>query len=195
MPSAVPNGMCVRSSADITMPRIRAHGRSLRRPMPTTSPGTPSARKKNAATMPPRRMNGMASWASAGSAAVPTMLVTAPVAIRMMRARAMISDENTTCRMARTLTWVSTSGHREMLGEPAAHEGDDEGIALREHEMVDVGHEVEVRGMAGAGEEIDRLLRGRPGVARRVQQQQRPRRDLTDHVAGREGVHALDDLE
>ena len=44
-------------------------------------------------------------------------------------------------------------------------------------------------------EEVDRLLGRRDGVVRRVQEQERPGRDLADHVVGPERVHALDHVE
>ena len=45
--------------------------------------------------------------------------------------------------------------------------------------------------LAGALEHLDRLLGRRHRIDRRMQQQDRPRRDLADHVVGAEVVHAL----
>ena len=46
-------------------------------------------------------------------------------------------------------------------------------------------------GLAGALEHLDRLLGRRHRIVRGMQQQERPRRDLADHVVGAEVVHAL----
>src|SRR5262245_23098137 len=55
---------------------------------------------------------------------------------------------------------------RKVLVQPVAEEVDDQGIAFREHEMIHVGHQVQVGRLAGTGEEIERLLGGGDGVVR-----------------------------
>src|SRR5690242_21871793 len=47
---------------------------------------------------------------------------------------------------------------REVFVEPVAHEVHDQGVALGEHEMIDVGDEVQVGRLSRAGEQLDRLL-------------------------------------
>src|SRR6266508_5518874 len=63
------------------------------------------------------------------------------------------------------------SGPRgKVFVEPVAHEVHDQGVAFREHEMVDVGDQVEIGRLARALEKLDRLLGRRHGVVRRMQQ-------------------------
>src|SRR5690242_6384484 len=71
---------------------------------------------------------------------------------------------------------------REVLVEPVANEIHDQGIALGEHEMIDVGDQVEVGRLSRALEQLDRLLCRSHRVARRVQEEQRPRRDSSDDL-------------
>src|SRR6266487_5141650 len=59
---------------------------------------------------------------------------------------------------------------RKVLVEPVAHEVHHQRVALREHEMVDVGDEVEIGWSARALEQLDRLLGGRHRIVRRMQQ-------------------------
>src|SRR5882757_4480212 len=47
---------------------------------------------------------------------------------------------------------------REVLVQPVAHEIHDQRVAFREHEMIDVGDQVEVGRFPRALEQIDRLL-------------------------------------
>src|SRR5882672_1744824 len=56
---------------------------------------------------------------------------------------------------------------RKVLVQPVAHQVYHQRIAFGEHEVVDVGDQVEVGGLAGPGEQLDRLLGGRHRVARR----------------------------
>ena len=81
--------------------------------------------------------------------------------------------------------------HREIVAEPVAQQVPHAGVALAEHEMVGVAEQVQLGRLAGALEQLDRLLGRRHRIVRRMQQQQRARRDLADHVVGAEVEHAL----
>src|SRR6266581_5673265 len=83
----------------------------------------------------------------------------------------------------------------EVFAEPIAHEGDHQSVFLREHEMIDVGYEMEIGRLARALEKLYRLLGRRHRVVRRMKQKQRPRRDPPHDLVRVETVHALDDLE
>src|SRR5262249_13672483 len=80
---------------------------------------------------------------------------------------------------------------REIFAEPAAQQIPDARIALTEHEMIGVADEVQLAGLAGALEHLDRLLGGCHRVVGGVQQQQRPRRNTPHHLVGAEVEHAL----
>src|SRR6266571_2588630 len=83
----------------------------------------------------------------------------------------------------------------EIFVEPIAHEVDHQLVSLREHEMVDVGYEMEIGRLARALEKLYRLLGRRHRVVRRVKQKQRPPRDPPDDVVGVERVHGFHHLE
>src|SRR3977135_3344695 len=55
----------------------------------------------------------------------------------------------------------------KVFGQPIAHEIDHQRVPLREHEMVDVGDEVEIGRAPSALEKLDGLLGRRHGVVRR----------------------------
>src|SRR5262245_14155730 len=82
-------------------------------------------------------------------------------------------------------------GGREIVAEPATQQIPDAGVAFAEHEMVGVADEVQLGGLPGALEQLDRLLGRGDGVIGGVQQQQRSRRNSTHDVVGAEVVHAL----
>src|SRR6266852_1968715 len=70
----------------------------------------------------------------------------------------------------------------KVFGQPIAHEIAHQRVPLREHEMVDVGDEVEIGRISGALEKLDRLLGRRHRVVRRMKQKQGPRRDSADDL-------------
>src|SRR5262245_3198197 len=80
---------------------------------------------------------------------------------------------------------------REIVAEPATKQVPDAGIAFTEHEMVGIADEMQLGGLAGALEQLDRLLGRGDGVVGSMQQQQRPRRNATHDVVGAEVEHAL----
>jgi carboxymethylenebutenolidase len=65
MPSTVPNGMCSKSSADRTMPAIRAQGRNCTSPIPMMIPGTERIRMIAVMPIPSTPRNGAAVLTSA----------------------------------------------------------------------------------------------------------------------------------
>ena len=60
-----------------------------------------------------------------------------------------------------------------MLVQPVLEHRLGQNVAFGQHEMIDIGHQVQVGGLAGMGKEIDGLLGRRNRIHRRVQQQQR----------------------
>ena len=54
----------IKSKIERTIPQIRAQGRNLKRPMPTTRPGSESASVKVASAIPVMPMTGMATAAA-----------------------------------------------------------------------------------------------------------------------------------
>src|SRR4051812_5669258 len=81
---------------------------------------------------------------------------------------------------------------RKVKCQPIPQQVDHDRVALGEHEVIDARDEVQVGRLSGAREEVHRLLGRRHGVRGGMQEQQRARCDLADHVVGAEGVHALD---
>src|SRR5262249_52952221 len=85
-------------------------------------------------------------------------------------------------------------GRREIVGEPAAQQIPDAGIAFAEHEMIGIADEVQLSRLSGALEQLDRLLGRRDRIVGGVEEQQWPRRDAADYVVGTEVEHALRSL-
>src|SRR5882672_6178492 len=83
----------------------------------------------------------------------------------------------------------------KVFGQPIAHQVDHQRVPFREHEMVDVGDEMEISRLSGALEKLDRLLGRRHRVVRRMKQKQRPRRDSPDDIVRIERVHGFHHLE
>src|SRR6516165_6910486 len=73
---------------------------------------------------------------------------------------------------------------REIIVEPAAHHGPDPRRLLGEQEVVEAREQVQLGGLAGVLEHFYRLLGGRHRILGGVDQQQRPRRDVADHLLG-----------
>ena len=65
---------------------------------------------------------------------------------------------------------------REILLQPVVDHAAHAGVALREHEMIGLGEQVQIARLAGALEHLDRLLGRRHRIDRRVQQQDRAAR-------------------
>jgi len=70
----------------------------------------------------------------------------------------------------------------EIALEPVADHGLDHRVVVAEEEVVDLGEKMQIGGLAGVGEEVDRLLGGRHAVVGRVQEQERARRDYEKAV-------------
>src|SRR6266850_1319412 len=83
----------------------------------------------------------------------------------------------------------------KVFGQPIAHQVDHQRVPLREHEMVDVGDEVEVGRASSTPEKLDGLLGRRHRVVRRMKQKQWPRRDPPDDLVRVERVHGLHHFE
>src|SRR2546428_13051256 len=76
----------------------------------------------------------------------------------------------------------------KIFGEPIAQEVDHQRIPFREHEMVDIGDEMEIGRLARALKALDRLPGQWHRGARRMQQTERPRPDPPDDGADGELV-------
>src|SRR6266853_4359208 len=83
----------------------------------------------------------------------------------------------------------------EVFVEPVAYEVDHQRVLFREHEMVDVGDEMEIGWLSGALEKLYRLLGRRHRVVRRMKQEQRPRRDPADDIVRVERIHGFHDFK
>ena len=62
--------------------------------------------------------------------------------------------------------WRAATLDGKVPGQPVFQDGDDPRIALAEHEMVDIGNQMKVRGLACAFEHLDRLFGRRDRVFR-----------------------------
>src|SRR5262245_41536444 len=131
----------------------------------------------------------LAASTSAGSAATAFPLA--------MTASATATARADRCRI-RAASMAGARGHlaccrggREIVAEPATQQLPDAGIAFAEHEMVGIADEVQLGGLAGALEQLDRLFGRGDRVIGGVQQQQRPRRDAAHDVVRAEVEHAL----
>src|SRR5882724_690766 len=79
----------------------------------------------------------------------------------------------------------------EILGKPVLDHAVHPRVAFREHEVIGVGKQMYLGRLAGMSEQLDRLIDRRDVIVGAVQEEQRPRRDLADHVIGAEVEHAL----
>src|SRR5215475_2879427 len=86
---------------------------------------------------------------------------------------------------------VSLHPCRKVLAQPIAHNAPHPGVVLPEQEVVDLAEQMQLGGLLGVLEQLDRLLGRGDGIVRRMDQEQRPRRDLADHVGCAELEHAL----
>src|SRR5690242_4623411 len=80
---------------------------------------------------------------------------------------------------------------RKVLAKPIAHNAPHPGVVLPEQEVVDLAEQMQLGRLVGMLEQLDRLLGRGNGIIRRMDQQQRPRRVLADHIIGAKIEHAL----
>src|SRR6266699_4155990 len=86
---------------------------------------------------------------------------------------------------------VSCSGRGKIAFQPIAYDAPHAIIVLRKHEMIDAAEQMQFGRLTRALEHFDRLLGRRHRVVGAVQEQERPRRDLSDDLLGAKIEHAL----
>ena len=75
--------------------------------------------------------------------------------------------------------------------QPVAQHAPDAGVVLRKQEVIGIAEQMQLAWLAGALEQLHRLLGRCYRIVRRMDQQQRPRRNFCDHFVGAEVEHAL----
>src|ERR1700685_3256842 len=80
---------------------------------------------------------------------------------------------------------------RKISVEPAAHHGPHPRRFLREQEVIEAREQMQLGRLAGVLEHFHRLFGRRYRILGGMDEEQRPRRDIADHLLGAEIEHAL----
>src|SRR5260370_11611448 len=82
----------------------------------------------------------------------------------------------------------------QIVAKPAPQQVPDAGVGFAEHEMIGIADEVQLGGLPGALEQLDRLLGRGDRIVGGMKEEKRPRRDAAHNIIGAEIEPALGGL-